>query len=139
ANILITSGLTACIGSFSLSSLQDSAGGNPSTPTVQGGNIHYMAPELFIGDENLEDPPRTVNFASDIYSLGCVFHAIYTGQPLFAGLSPVQLLLGHTQNHTPARPPVSEMDDFMWELINQCCSKNPSHRPQASDIIHSLQ
>ncbi|KAH7905079.1 P-loop containing nucleoside triphosphate hydrolase protein, partial [Hygrophoropsis aurantiaca] len=112
------------------------------TPTISmgtAGSKWYMAPELLVGNEDPEDAPATRSLASDIYSLGCVLHEIFTGNPQFVGFSFPQLVLAHLQNHIPARPPVLEMDDFMWELIGQCCNKDPAHRPQASDVIHSLR
>ncbi|KAH7905316.1 kinase-like domain-containing protein [Hygrophoropsis aurantiaca] len=142
ANILITPSFTACVADVGLRALFPVPGETYDFETLNTASEtskYYMAPELLVGNENPEDAPRTRNLASDIYSLGCVLHEIFTGNPQFVGFSFPQLLLAHLQNHRPARPPIPEMDDFMWELISQCCNKDPSHRPQASDIIHSLR
>ncbi|KAH7919646.1 kinase-like protein [Leucogyrophana mollusca] len=134
-NILITSGLRACIADFGLSIIaQDS---NiyftvTTTSNVQG-STPWMAPELF--DINAER--RRKSCASDVYAFGCVGYEIYAGRPPFSEFhSPMMAIM---RNFQLLRPACTELDDAIWELIEKCRDTDPASRPNASEVVQQLR
>ncbi len=69
------------------------------------GTADYIAPEQ-------SRDPRLVDIRADIYSLGCTFYYLLTGQPPFPGTSLMQKILQHQQEEPPSvlrlRPEVPE-------------------------------
>jgi serine/threonine-protein kinase len=89
---------------------------------VVAGTPAYMSPEQAAGQEN-------VGASSDVYSLGAVAYYLLTGQPPFAGRSPVQMLAAHIYE-SPA-PLTSHRADVPTELqtvVLRCLSKEPAER-----------
>ena len=97
-------------------------GANLTQEGAIAGTPAYMSPEQAGGQENLD--PR-----SDIYSLGVVAYFLLTGQPPFAGRSPVKMVAAHiyeppapVSNH---RPDVSE---DLQAVVLRCLAKDPADR-----------
>jgi serine/threonine-protein kinase len=68
-----------------------SLGGSVGTMTQTGvlfGSLDYMAPEQAMDSHN-------VDIRADLYSLGCSFYHLLTGQPPFPGDQPMDKLLKH--------------------------------------------
>ena len=89
-----------------------------------------MAPEQVLGTEPLDG--RT-----DIYAVGCLGYWLLTGQLVFSGRTPMEMILQHTQ--TPPAPP-SERAEFdipesLDRLILACLAKNPGDRPPTADAL----
>ena len=93
------------------------------------GTPHYMAPEQW------EDAPG-VDFAADIYALGCTLFFLLTGEPPFAsrgGKSWVALFEAH-RSETPAsvRSRRSDVPMGLDRLIARTLAKNPKNRPASA-------
>ncbi|KAH7919031.1 kinase-like protein, partial [Leucogyrophana mollusca] len=134
-NILITSGLRACIADFGLSIIaQDSKIHFTVTATTNGqGSTPWMAPELLDCDS---PERRRKSCASDIYAFGCVGYEIYAGHPPFSEHhSPMMAIV---RNLPLLRPATTELDDTTWELIENCRDANPASRPNASEVVQQL-
>ncbi len=88
------------------------------------GTPDYMAPEQARN-------AKTADIRADIYSLGCTFFYLLTGQPPFAGESIADLILKHWDD---ARPDVGLLrNDVPAELsqyIQRMMAKEPADRPQ---------
>ncbi|KAH7926547.1 kinase-like protein [Leucogyrophana mollusca] len=135
-NILITSGLRACIADFGLSIIaQDSNIHFTVTATSNGqGSLPWMAPELF---DIVNPEQRRKSCASDIYAFGCVGYEIYAGRPPFSEFhSPMMAI---TRNLQLLRPASTELDDAIWELIEKCRDTEPASRPHASEVVQQLR
>ncbi|KAH7919823.1 kinase-like protein [Leucogyrophana mollusca] len=135
-NILITSGLRACIADFGLSTIaEDSNLHFTVTATSNGpGSIPWMAPELF---DHLDSERRRKSCATDIYALGCVGYEMYAGRPPFSEhRSPMGAIM---ENLQLIRPASTELDDATWELIEKCRKIDPGSRPSASKVVQQLQ
>src|SRR5262249_22044875 len=78
------------------SPLTAGAGTNVLTPqgALLQGTPDYMAPEQAIEF-------HAADIRADVYSLGCTFFYLLTGQPPFPGGTPLQKLLKHQQSPPP--------------------------------------
>lgn len=97
-----------------------------ATPTRRGtlllGTPDYVAPEQALN-------PEQANIRADIYSLGCTFYHLLTGQPPFPGKSLTQKLLHHQQTPPPsARDLRPEVPQELAELIQRLMAKSPDDR-----------
>jgi hypothetical protein len=98
------------------------------------GTPGYMAPEIVTD-------PSLINAAVDLYAIGAVGYYLLTGQQVFAGATPMEVVNQHL-NKTPrpvgglakhAVPPALEA------VIMKCLSKKPSERyPSATAIADVL-
>jgi serine/threonine protein kinase len=98
------------------------------------GTVDYMAPEQALDC-------RGVDIRADIYSLGCTFYYLLTGQPPFAGGSVVQKLLRHQQEE-PRQLEVLRPDlpPDLAPIVSRMMAKNPQSRYQRpAEIIIALQ
>ena len=57
-----------------------------------------MAPEVILGS-------GAVDARADVYAVGCVAYFLLTGQPVFQGSTPMEMLVAHV--HTPPDAPVA--------------------------------
>ena len=94
---------------------------------VVAGTPEYMAPEIARGERNYDG-------RADIYSLGCVAYWFVTGKPVFAGATPVDILIEHVR--TPPQPPSRKsglpVPPALEELVLACLEKDPARRPQSA-------
>ena len=103
--------------------------------TQQGqllGDPRYMSPEQLLG-EALTD-------ASDVYSLGVMGYELLTLKAPYEGKTSVQLVTAHLKKEPiPLARLRPDADPFLAELLERCLSKNPRHRPRASDVAKALE
>jgi serine/threonine protein kinase len=86
------------------------------------GTADYLAPEQAVD-------ATKVDIRADIYSLGCSFYYLLTGQPPFAGGSLLQKLLKHREAEPP--PIQSKRADLppgLWQLLLKMLAKKPEER-----------
>jgi eukaryotic-like serine/threonine-protein kinase len=104
----------------------------PAGPVMMG-TPDYLAPEQALNF-------HAADIRADIYSLGCTFYYLLTGQPPFPGGSLAQKLLRH-QQATP--PPLDRLrSDVPAELvtvIRQMLAKRPEDRFQTpAEVVAAL-
>jgi len=101
---------------------------------VVRGTPAFIAPEQAIGSQ-------PVDHRADIYGIGCLAYWLLTGQLVFTGDTPMQLIIKHAQA-VPEAPSVRAELPIPRELdavILACLAKNPSDRPQsARELAHRL-
>jgi serine/threonine-protein kinase len=97
-----------------------------TAPEAISGTPAYMAPEMASG--------QPVDSRADLYALGCVGYYLVTGQRIFEGMHPMQVLVQHLQSE-PVRP--SErlgrpVPSALEGLLMHCLAKSPADRPRGA-------
>ena len=88
------------------------------------GTFDYISPEQALD-------PRNADVRSDIYSLGCTFFYMLTGQPPFAEGTVLQKLLKHQGDEPPhVRAFIFDIPLEIDEVILKMMAKNPKNRFQ---------
>jgi eukaryotic-like serine/threonine-protein kinase len=91
------------------------------------GTPAYLAPEVVLGE-------RAIDGRVDIYGLGCVAYWLVSGQRVFEGATPMELVLHHVQ--TPPVPPSKRggiaVAPALEDLILACLEKDPARRPASA-------
>lgn len=93
------------------------------------GTPAYMAPEVWGGE--------TATPASDVYSLGCIAHEMLTGEQLFKGETPVQVMYAHFMK-SPA--PIKGIAPAWQNFLDRCLMTKAEDRyPTASAVLEDLK
>jgi len=113
------------------------AGADVSSSGLISGTPLYMAPEC------LADPSRA-SPQSDLYALGVVAFYLLSGQRLFAGKSPLDIL-NRVMNEPPrlaSEATAADIPRELDDLVHACVSKNPDERPASAHdmlaVVHAL-
>jgi len=102
---------------------------------VVQGTPAFIAPEQVLGGFPVDN-------RVDIYGTGCLAYWLLTGQLVFTGNTPMQLIIQHA--HATPSPP-SERTELpipkeLDAIVLACLAKNPSDRPQtARELARRLQ
>ena len=128
ANIMISTTGAVKVMDFGIArTLTDTTGGNRLTQTAAIiGTAHYLSPEQARGE--------TVDRRSDVYSLGCVFYELITGEPPFVGDSPVAVAYQHVRED-PVAPSQRRAGGISLDLdavVLKALAKNPENRYQSA-------
>ena len=97
---------------------------------ASGGTPAYIAPEVAMGDANVDG-------RADIYAMGCVAYFLLTGQLVFDEPTPTATSVAHVQK-TPV-PPSSRSElpipGDLEQLVLRCLAKAPAARPQSARAL----
>jgi eukaryotic-like serine/threonine-protein kinase len=128
-NFLIASNGQLKLSDFGLATFVSAQNLTASGKTM--GTFRYMSPEQIRG--------KDVGPQSDLYSLGCVMFEMLTGQPVFDGKSPAEILDLHL-NHPPARASSIALDcpALLDKLISRLLEKDPAKRPESASEVAEL-
>ncbi len=115
---------------FGLVKMDRSSSAQETQLTREGlttGTPAYLSPEVALGQGE-------VDARTDLYSLGCVAYWLVTGQLVFEGQTPMQVVLDHIQ--TAPVPPTQrtelEIPSALEQIILSCLEKKPEKRPQTA-------
>ncbi len=115
---------------FGLVKMDRSSSAQETQLTREGlttGTPAYLSPEVALGQ-------GAVDARTDLYSLGCVAYWLVTGQLVFEGQTPMQVVLDHIQ--TAPVPPTQrtelEIPSALEQIILSCLEKKPEKRPQTA-------
>jgi serine/threonine-protein kinase len=94
------------------------------------GTPAFMAPEAVLG-------AQAIDARVDLYGLGCVAYWLLTGERLFVGRTPVEVLLHHAR--TPPVPPSERtgrpISPDLEALVLSCLAKEPDDRPPSAEWL----
>jgi serine/threonine-protein kinase len=128
-NVLITTAGQVKVTDFGIARASGSNDGLTRTGAVMG-TATYFSPEQAQG--------LAVDGRSDVYSLGVVLFEMATGQPPFAGDSPVSTAYKHVREDVV--PPSRLVPSIPLELervILTCLAKDPADRYQSADDVRA--
>ncbi|MFN5951843.1 MAG: serine/threonine-protein kinase, partial [Pirellulaceae bacterium] len=136
SNILITPQGQAKLVDMGLARWSDVPGGTPQEITATGvtlGTFDYISPEQ-------ARDPRIADVRSDLYSLGCTWYYLLTGQPPFADGTALQKLLQHGSQKPPdPRAMRKDLSGDLVAILSRLMAKKPSQRyQQPRDLIADL-
>ncbi len=98
-----------------------------------GGTPAFMAPEQFLG--------RAVDARADIYALGCVAYWLLTGELVFSGDTPMEIMTQHASSRPVHPRERAELDlpEELCRIVLECLEKEPAERPTSVDqLLESL-
>ena len=129
ANLLLTPSGQLKIADLGLALKAESEDERVTREGTTVGTVDYMAPEQ-------ARDSRATSFRSDIYSLGCTFFFLLTGQPPFAGGDIAEKLT----RHCSAAPPDpgqfrSDVSKDLSKLIFKMLAKRPERRFSSYDDL----
>ena len=120
---------------FGIAGILESGTETISRLTQQGqllGDPRYTSPEQLLGE--------SVTDESDVYSLGVMGYELLTLKAPYEGTTSVQLVTAHLKKEPiPLLSLRPDADPFLAELLERCLSKNPLHRPRASEVAKALE
>ncbi|HEY7411600.1 MAG TPA: serine/threonine-protein kinase [Vicinamibacteria bacterium] len=95
------------------------------------GTPEYMSPEQAAG--------APLDYASDVYSLGCVIYEAFTGTPPFRGDTPVGTLYMHV-HHPPGLegPGAVDLPAALRPILGRSLAKSPADRGTAAGLAEAL-
>jgi len=92
------------------------------------GTPSFMAPEQALGGE--------VDGRTDLYAVGGLLFWLLTGEPVFEGATPVELIAHHLKR-TPDAPSARRdgVPAGLDEVVAACLAKDPGDRPSSADAL----
>jgi len=130
ANIMIDNAGAVKVMDFGIARALHDDGVKLTQTSAVIGTAQYLSPEQASGE--------TVDARSDVYSLGCVFYELLTGEPPFVGDSPVAVAYQHVRKDPP--PPSRRNPALSPELdavVLKSLAKNPANRYQTAAEMRS--
>lgn len=101
----------------------------PTELTMTGtllGTTGYMAPEQALNSKNADR-------RSDIYSLGCTFHFMLTGEEIYGGETFVEKIVAHREQPIPDLTALrDEFPSVLQKIFIKMVAKKPEDRYQAT-------
>jgi hypothetical protein len=115
---------------FGLVKVMDSGDPTLTAPNVAAGTPAFMAPEVALGEKNID-------CRIDIYSLGCVLYWLLTGRFVFEAKSAGRIMHLHIQEtpEPPSRQTELEVPPALDDLVLACLAKDPADRPADGDAL----
>ena len=89
----------------------------------------FIPPELTLGEE--------LGPSTDIYSIGVLLYHVVCGGFPFAGSTPRDIVISHTQGFWEKRPEHVDVD--IWNIIVSCLQIRAEERIDIEDLINQLQ
>jgi len=117
---------------FGLVKVRQRGGRDALTATIEltSGTPAYMAPEIILGESN-------VDRRADVYALGCVAYYLLTGQLVFEADTPMSMLMQHVQAEPvpPSQRTELKIPRELDEVVLACLNKDPRKRPQDAEEV----
>lgn len=132
SNIVIDGDNIPYLADFGLARIA-AAGESTMSADVLLGTPHYMSPEQARG-------LKTIDYRSDLYSLGIVLYELIVGQVPFSSPTPLAVIQDHI--HTPLPMPSEinpEIPSSIEQVLKKALAKNPADRyDTANEMIEEF-
>ncbi|HEY6553715.1 MAG TPA: serine/threonine-protein kinase [Vicinamibacteria bacterium] len=94
------------------------------------GTPAYIAPEVALGG-------RPLDARVDLYGLGCVAYWLLTGEKVFTGSTPMEVVLHHvkTEPIPPSQRAGRAFPEALERLVLSCLAKEPRDRPPSAEWL----
>jgi serine/threonine protein kinase len=137
ANILIDQTGQARLADFGLVTIiSDSSSIVSSSSYTQGGTARWMSPELIDPKRfGLKKSRRTKS--SDCYALGMVVYETISGRPPFHRHADLAVVMKVLEGEHPTRG--AGFVGSLWNMLKQCWTPQPNHRPTVDDVFQCLE
>ncbi|KIL68692.1 hypothetical protein M378DRAFT_8163 [Amanita muscaria Koide BX008] len=89
----------------------------------------YLTLNPFIGSES----QRSL-YEDSIFAFGCLFYAAYFNMTIDMHTS-VEARRGIIVR----RPSKPEIPEYVWQLIQRCCAKDPKNRPTIDEVVKEME
>lgn len=130
ANILLTNAGEPKVTDFGLVKRLEGeeVDGQTQTGTIMG-TPHYMAPEQAAG-------LPTINHSADIWAMGAILYALFTGRPAFVGATTMDTLV-QLQSKEPVPPTqlIPNLPKDLETICLKCLHKDPNGRYESADAL----
>jgi len=143
ANVLVDTSGRPCIADFDLTSIIYSQVSTVTTSSFSGkGSLRWQAPELI---KVMTGGPGNANITteSDVYAYGCICLEVFTGRPPWHGYTDWSIIMEiGLKDNRPPRPEstiAGDLDDTMWDLIQDCWRTEPKDRPEMTTVYERLK
>jgi eukaryotic-like serine/threonine-protein kinase len=107
--------------------------------TEQTGSKGIIGSPSYMSPEQVKEGP--VDDKSDIFSLGCVFYEMLTGEKAFSGENYFSVMYKITNEEPSPIPELRpEVPEILWKITRKALSKNPVERYQSClDFAYDLR
>ena len=107
---------------------------HPTEPGIVMGTVNYMSPEQSLG-------LKTLDYRTDIWSLGVVLYEMIAGRPPFEGDDLYQQIVAIQEQPHPLLSQFAEhVPERLEEIISKALAKNPDDRYRtANDFLNDLR
>ncbi len=114
--------------------VKDRPSGDESSMLTASGVVQgtpaFIAPEIVFGE-------RQIDGRADLYSLACTAYWAVTGQLVFEGGTPADMLLRHAQTRPTPPSQISEVPipEQFERILMQCLEKDPAQRFSSALVV----
>ena len=129
-NVVLHGGVAKIV-DFGIARVTDPGDRTLTSPATVTGTAAYMSPEQASGHE--------VTPATDLYSLGCLLFALFTGHPPYTAGTPLAQAAAHVHEPAPRlRDQRADTPPALDVLIASLLAKTPHERPDARTAARAL-
>ncbi|MCH2113252.1 MAG: serine/threonine protein kinase, partial [Planctomycetes bacterium] len=115
-------------GSFKLADLGLASTRGIVDTASAGGTPHFMAPECA--------QQKPFDHRADLYSLGCTYFRLVTGETVFEGASVKEILRSHIEEEPPLLKDMGiKTPQMVQELLSSLLAKDPESRPSSASQV----
>lgn len=132
-NIMITESGAVKVMDFGIARALADAGATLTSTWNIVGTAQYLSPEQATGGQ--------ADLRSDLYSVGCLFYELISGQPPFSGETPVAIAYQHVSAPLiPVTSLTTGLDPAIDSFFEVALAKNPENRYQnAASMLKDLK
>ena len=127
-NVMLTEFGDVKVMDFGIARATDDPGATMTNTWNVVGTAQYLSPEQATGE--------IADHRSDIYSVGCLFYELLTGQPPFSGDTPVSIAYQHVSGELIKPSLINpELDPNLDRILEVSLDKDPASRYKSAQLM----